>query len=111
MLEQHGHQRVDEYYWLRERENPEVVSYLEAENEYLQRSLQHTQPLQKTLYEEIVARIPQRDESVPTFKDGYWYYTRFEEGQEYPIYVRRKGAMTAPEEVLLDVNELAKGHQ
>lgn len=110
VLEQHGHERVDEYYWLRERENPEVVAYLEAENAYLDATMKHTEPLQEQLYEEIVARIPQRDESVPTLKDGYWYYTRFEEGKEYPIYVRRKGSMTAPEEILVDVNELARGH-
>lgn len=109
VLEQHGHERVDEYYWLRERENPEVIGYLEAENTYLKETMRHTEPLQEQLYQEIVSRIPPRDESVPTFRDGYHYYTRYEEGKDYPIYARRKEAMTAPEEVMLDVNELAKG--
>lgn len=110
VLTQHGHQRTDEYYWLRERENPEVIAYLNAENAYLEETMKHTEPLQEKLYQEIVSRIPQRDESVPTLRDGYFYYTRFEEGKDYPVYVRRKGTMTAPEEVMLDVNELAKGH-
>lgn len=110
VLTQHGHQRVDEYYWLRERENPEVIAYLNAENAYVDQMMRHTEPLQEKLYQEIVSRIPQRDESVPTLRDGYFYYTRFEEGKDYPIYVRRKGTMSSPEEVMLDVNELAKGH-
>ncbi|HUP47754.1 MAG TPA: S9 family peptidase [Thermoanaerobaculia bacterium] len=109
VLEQHGHTRIDEYYWLRERENREVIAYLEAENAYLKQAMQHTEPLQERLYEEIVSRIPQRDESVPTLRNGYFYYTRFEEGKEYPIYARRKGSMTAAEEVMLDVNVLAEG--
>src|SRR5688500_11281194 len=109
VLTQHGHQRIDEYYWLRERENPQVIAYLNAENAYLEQTMKHTEPLQEKLYEEIVSRIPQRDESVPTLRDGYFYYTRFEEGKDYPVYARRKGTMTAPEEVMLDVNELAKG--
>ncbi|HVS32896.1 MAG TPA: S9 family peptidase [Thermoanaerobaculia bacterium] len=109
VLTQHGHERVDEYYWLRERENREVIAYLEAENAYLKQTMKHTEGLQEQLYEEIVARIPPRDESVPTLRDGYFYYTRFEEGKDYPIYVRRKEAMTAPEEVMLDVNALAAG--
>lgn len=110
VLEQHGLKRVDEYYWLRERENPEVVAYLQAENDYLKQTMRHTEPLQEQLYQEIVARIPQRDESVPTLRDGYYYSTRFEEGKEYPVYVRRKGSLDAPEEVMLDVNSLAAGH-
>lgn len=109
LLERHGHTRIDEYHWLRDRDNPEVSAYLEAENAYLQATLAHTEELQSTLYEEIVARIPQRDSSVPTFENGYFYYTRFEEGQDYPIHARRKGSLDADEEVILDVNELAKG--
>jgi oligopeptidase B len=111
VLEQHGLQRTDEYYWLRERENPEVVAYLNAENDYTKQSMRHTEPLQEQLYQEIVARIPQRDESVPTLRDGYYYSTRYEEGKEYPIYVRRKGSLDAPEEVMLDVNALAAGQK
>ena len=111
VLEQHGLKRTDEYYWLRERENPEVVAYLNAENAYLKESMRHTEQLQEQLYEEIVARIPQRDESVPTLRDGYYYSARFEEGKEYPIYVRRKGSLSAPEEVMLDVNALAEGQK
>ena len=110
-LEIHGDVRVDDYYWLRDRENPEVIAYLEAENEYLNAMMQDTEVLQQTLYDEIVARIPQTDESVPVRLDDYYYYTRYEEGQEYPIYARRKGSLDAPEEIILDANELAAGHE
>lgn len=110
-LEVHGDVRVDDYYWLRERENPEVIAYLEAENAYLDAMMKHTESLQETLFEEIVSRIPQDDESVPVRLDDFEYYTRYEEGQEYPIYVRRSVSPRGEEEVLLDVNELAKGHE
>jgi oligopeptidase B len=109
-LTMHGNVRRDDYYWLKERSNPEVIAYLEAENAYTAAVLDHTRPLQEKLYQEIVARIPQSDESVPYFLDGYFYSQRFEPGKEYPIFVRRKGTMDAPEEVMIDSNELAKGH-
>ncbi len=110
-LEKHGDVRIDEYYWLRERENPDVISYLEAENAYTKSVMEHTEPLQEALFEEIKGRIKQDDSSVPVFRDGYWYYTRFEEGQDYPIYCRKEGTMDAEEEVMLDVNILAEGHE
>ena len=109
-LQIHGHVRVDDYYWLKERENPEVVAYLEAENAYLGAVMSHTEGLQKALFDEIVARIPQEDESVPYLLDGYYYYSRYEQGKEYPIYCRRKGSVESPEEIMLDVNQLAAGH-
>jgi oligopeptidase B len=103
--------REDEYYWLRDdaRENPEMLAYLRAENEYADRMLAHVKPLETTVYNEIVGRLKQDDATVPYLTNGYWYYKRFETGQEYPIYARRKGSQDAPEEILLDVNEMARG--
>ncbi|WDS35719.1 S9 family peptidase [Pseudoxanthomonas sp.] len=104
-----GASRQDEYYWLRddERANPEMLDYLKAENAYADAVLAPLKPVQDTLYKEIVARIKQDDASVPYRERGYWYYTRFETGKDYPVHARRKGSMEAPEEVLLDVNALA----
>ncbi|MEM8485703.1 MAG: S9 family peptidase [Bacteroidota bacterium] len=109
-LEKHGDVRVDDYYWLRERENPEVIAYLEEENAYTKEVMAHTESLQDALFEEIKGRIKQDDSSVPVFRDGYWYYTRYEEGLDYPIYCRKRSSMDAEEEVMLDVNTLAEGH-
>jgi oligopeptidase B len=108
----HG-SRVDEYYWLRDdtRESPEVLAYLEAENTYKDAMLAPVAPLKEKLYGEIVSRIKQDDSSVPYRKRGYWYYRRYEAGQEYPIQARRRGTLDAPEEVMLDGNALAKGHE
>jgi oligopeptidase B len=108
-LEQHGHRRTDPYYWLNERENPEVIAYLEAENAYKKAQLAHTQALQDQLFEELKGRIKQDDSSVPYPREGFLYYTRYETGKEYPIYCRRP-AESEPEEVILDVNSLAEGH-
>ncbi len=104
--------RADPYYWLRddERINPEVLAYLHAENAYRERYMRGAKPFENALYEEIVARIKQDDSSVPYRKHGYWYYSRFEPGKEHPIFARRKGSLEAPEEVLLDANALAVGH-
>lgn len=110
-LEIHGDVRVDDYYWLRERENQEVITYLEAENAYTEAVMAHTEGLQERLYDEIVGRIKENDESVPYYKKGYWYYVRYEEGGDYPIYCRKKGSMEAEEEVMLDGNQLAEGHE
>ena len=101
--------REDDYYWLRDdtRKNPEMLAYLKAENAYADAELAPTKPLQDKLYGEIVGRIKQDDASVPYKQRGYWYYTRFETGKDYPILARRKGGMTAPEEVML--NEAAMG--
>ncbi|MGQ9852904.1 MAG: S9 family peptidase [Candidatus Oleimicrobiaceae bacterium] len=107
----HGHTRVDNYYWLNKRDDPKVLAYLEAENRYLEAALAHTQKLQARLYKEIVGRIKQTDMSVPYLDNGYFYYTRFEQGKEYPIYARKHGQLSAPEEVMLDVNMLAAGHR
>ena len=109
-LEKHGHIRVDDYYWLRERENPAVIAYLDEENQRTAREMAHTQAFEEKLFEEITGRIKQTDMSVPYRRDDYFYYTRYEAGKEYPIYARRKGTKAAPEEILLNVNEMAKGH-
>ena len=120
-LAAHGAKRVDNYYWMKlseEQKNApvkdeqakKVIDYLEAENEYLDEMMKHTEPLQAKLYDEMVGRIKQDDESVPYKDNGYWYYTRYESGKEYPIYCRREGTMDAPESILLDVNDLADGH-
>ena len=106
----HDHIRVDPYYWLNQRENSEVLDYLDRENDYYQKMTAHTQPLQKQLYEEMRGRIKEDDTSVPYFYNGYWYITRFEEGKNYPIYSRKKGVLTAPEEVMFDCNAMAEGH-
>jgi len=105
----HGAERSDEYYWLRDdkRQSPPVIDYLNAENAYADRVMAPLKPLQDTLYEEIVGRIKQDDASVPYQLRGWWYYTRFETGKDYPIHARRQGSMDAPEQILLDVNVLA----
>ena len=107
----HGASRVDPYYWLRDdsRTDKEVIGYLEAENAYADAVLAPLKPLQEALYEEIVGRIKQDDASVPYRDHGYWYYTRFETGKDYPIYARREGSMDAPEQILLDLNPMAEG--
>jgi len=106
----HGDTRVDDYYWLNERDNPQVIDYLTAENAYKDAVMKHTESFQKKLYDEIVGRIKKTDISVPSKESGYYYYSRYEEGGEYPIYCRRKGTMEAEEEILLNVNEMAEGH-
>jgi oligopeptidase B len=108
-IETHTHSRVDNYYWLRERENPEVTSYLTAENRYLDATLAHIKPLREKLFNEFKTRIKQTDESVPYRKDGYYYYTRMEAGKNYPIFCRKRGSLDSPEEILLDANKAAEG--
>lgn len=110
-LSMHGDTRIDPYYWLKERENPEVIAYLEAENAYAEASLAHTKGLQEQLFKEMKGRIKEDDMNVPYFENGYWYYSRFAKGQDYPIYCRKKGSQDAPEEVMFDVNSYAKGHE
>jgi oligopeptidase B len=109
-LTMHGHTRVDNYYWLRERENPEVIAYLEAENAYRESVMKGAEQFQKDLFDEIVSRIKQDDESVPYKENGYFYYTRYEEGKEYPIFCRKKGTLEDQEEILANVNEMAEGY-
>ncbi len=107
----HGERREDDYYWLREKANPEVIAYLEAENAYTAAVMKPTEPFQESLYKEILARIKQTDLSVPVRDHGYYYYSRTEEGKQYPIHCRKKGSLDAPEQVVLDLNELAKGQK
>ncbi len=109
-LTQHEHTRVDNYYWLNDRDNPEVIAYLEAENAYTESVMKHTEELQEKLYDEMLGRIKQTDISVPYKYNGYYYYTRYEERKEYPVYCRRFDNMDAPEEVMLDGNVMAEGH-
>ncbi len=107
----HGYTLVDDYFWMREKGNPEVITHLEAENAYTEQVMAHTKGLQETLYREILGRIKQTDLSVPSRIGEYFYYSRTEEGKQYPYMCRRKGSMEAPEEVLLDLNALAEGHK
>src|SRR5580658_5969712 len=107
----HGETVIDPYNWLREKSNPEVIHYLEAENAYTEASTKGLKPFQDALYTEMLARIKQTDLSVPVRRSGYLYYARTVEGKQYPIQCRRKGSMDAPEEVLLDPNELEKAHK
>ena len=109
-LEKHGDKRIDNYYWLNERENPEVIDYLNKENEYYQKSTAHTKQLQEELFLEMKGRIKEDDSSVPYLYNGYYYITRFEKGKDYPIYSRKKGSLEAKEEIMFDCNEMAKGH-
>ena len=107
-MKKHGVIRVDNYHWLNNRENPEVIAYLNEENEYYKSQTADTVDFQKSLFEEMKARIKEDDESVPYFYNGYFYITRFEKGQNYPIYSRKKETLTADEEILFDCNLLAK---
>ena len=102
--------RVDNYYWLRERNNPQVIDYLKAENQYFEAQTNAYKSLEKHLFEEMKARIKQEDESVPVFENGYFYQTKFVKGKEYPVYTRRKGSLKAPEEIIFDVNKMASGY-
>jgi oligopeptidase B len=104
-----GHIRVDNYFWLREKQNPAVRTYLEAENAYTAAGMKHTETLQEQLYREMLGRIKETDQAVPYRSRGYWYYTRTEQGKSYPIFCRKRGSLTAPEEVILDQNALAAG--
>ena len=107
--EVNGHKMVDNYFWLRDKPNPEVRAYLEAENAYTEAVMKPTEGFQKKLYAEMLGRIKETDVEVPYREGEYFYYVRTEAGKQYPIRCRRKASMDAPEEVLLDVNELAKG--
>ena len=106
----HDDMRVDEFYWLNDRENPEVIDYLNKENDYYNAHTAHTKDFQVSLFEEMKSRIKEDDSSVPYKYNGYWYITKFEKGKDYPIYIRKKESLTASEELLFDCNEMAKGH-
>jgi len=109
-LQIHGDVRVDNYFWMNNRENPEVIAYLEQENEYYQAATAHTKEFQEKLFEEMKGRIKEDDSSVPYKRNGYWYITRYETGKEYPIYSRKKESLEAAEEVMFDGNQMAEGH-
>ncbi|MBY5950348.1 S9 family peptidase [Algoriphagus marincola] len=109
IIKTHGHERTDPYYWMRDRENPKVINYLKEENSYLKEALKETEGLQDQLFQEMKSRIKEDDQSVPYFKKGYYWYSRYEQGCEYPIYCRKKGSLEAEEDILLNVNELAEG--
>ncbi|CAN5485337.1 oligopeptidase B [soil metagenome] len=111
IVAKHGHKRIDNYYWLKEREDTSVISYLKAENQYLDTMTAHTRAFREKLYEEMKGRIKEKDESVP-YKDGeYFYYTRYEEGYNYPIYCRKKGSLENPEEIIANGNEFGKNQK
>lgn len=107
----HGETRSDDYAWLRDRNNPEVLDYLNAENQYTEAMTAHTKRLQETLFREMKGRTKETDETVPYKKDDYYYYTRTVQGKQYPIHCRKKDNLRAPEEIILDPNELAKGQK
>ncbi len=109
-LEKHKDVRIDNYFWLNERENPEVIDYLNQENAYYEAMTAHTKDFQTALFEEMKSRIKEDDQSVPYLYNGYYYITRYEKGQDYPIYSRKKGSLSADEEILFNCNDLAKGH-
>jgi oligopeptidase B len=104
----HEHTRTDKYFWLNDRTNPQVIDYLNQENEYLKSELRHTEDFQEILFEEMKGRMKEDDESVPYLKEGYYYYTKFIKGGEYPLFCRKKGTLTAEEEIMLDINILAE---
>lgn len=108
-ITQHGETRVDEYFWLRNGEDPEVQKYLTVQMDYLDEITGHTKPLQEALFSEMKARIQETDSTVPEKRCGYLYYQRTEAGQQYPIFCRRKDLSESPEEILLDSNVLAEG--
>jgi oligopeptidase B len=109
-LSTHNDERIDEYYWLKERDNPKVIDYLNAENSYRNKYMKDYQGLEKQLFKEIKSRIKEDDSSVPYFENGYFYYTRYETGKQYPIYCRKKENLDANEEILIDANKMSKGH-
>lgn len=104
-----GQTRIDNYYWLKDKNNPKVIDYLKAENAYTDTVMASTKALQQTIYDEIIGRMKEDDESYPSFSDGYYYYSRTEKGKQYRTYCRRKGTMDAPEEIIFDVNKMAEG--
>ena len=111
ILKMHGHERNDEFYWLNQRDNPEVIKYLEAENEYRDYYMRDYKNLEIELFEEIKSRIKEDDSSVPYFENGYYYYTRYEKGKQYPIYCRKKDNLKNTEEILIDANKMSKDHE
>lgn len=108
-IEKHNDVRIDNYFWMKDREHPKVIDYLNAENKYCDLKMAHTKDFQKSLFEEMKARIKEDDSSVPYKYNGYWYITKFEKGKDYPIYTRKKNTLENSEELLFDCNEMAEG--
>ena len=106
-ITQHGLTRIDNYYWMRDRNDPETMKHLRAESDYLEEIMQHTKPLQEKLFSEMKARIKEDDSTVPEKRGGYFYYERDEQGKQYPIFCRKPGSLESAEEILLDQNQLA----
>lgn len=106
----HGDLRTDDYFWLREKTNKNVIAYLNAENKYADKVMSGTKKLQQDLYKEILSHLKETDQSAPVYRGGYYYYSRTEKGKDYAIFCRKKGSLQSPEEIILDVNKLAKGH-
>ena len=111
VLKMHEHERIDEFYWLNERDNPEVIEYLEEENNYRDSYMKDYKGLENELFEEIKSRIKEDDSSVPYLENGYYYYTRYEKGKQYPIYCRKKDNLENAEEILIDANKMSEGHE
>ncbi|WP_034059054.1 S9 family peptidase [Lacinutrix jangbogonensis] len=109
-LEKHNDVRIDNYFWMNNREDQDVIDHLNSENDYTKTVLKHTEAFQKDLFEEMKGRIKEDDSSVPYKLNGYWYITKFEKGKDYPIYSRKKETLEASEEIIFDCNEMAKGH-
>jgi oligopeptidase B len=110
-VELHGETRVDDYYWIKDKKNADVIKHIEAENAYTATMTKPLEPLREKLYKEMVGRIKETDREVPTFEKGYWYYSRTEQGKQYRFYCRKKRTLEAPEEIMLDANELAKNEK
>ena len=108
-ITQHGLTRIDNYYWMRDKNDPETMKHLRAESDYLEEIMQHTKPLQEKLFSEMKARIKEDDSTVPEKRGGYFYYERDEQGKQYPIFCRKPGSLESAEEILLDQNQLAEG--
>ena len=111
VLKMHDHERIDEFYWLNERDNPEVIEYLNEENNYRNSYMKDYKGLENELFEEIKSRIKEDDSSVPYIENGYYYYTRYEKGKQYPIYCRKKDNLENAEEILIDANKMSEGHE
>ena len=108
-FQEFGNERVDNYYWIRDNTNQDVLDYLTQENDYTNAVMGSTKELQEKIYEEILGRIKQEDQSYPTYRNGYHYYSRTESGKQYTIYCRKKETLDAPEEIIFDVNKMAEG--
>ena len=110
-FKEHGNTRIDDYFWMNNPKDSNVINHLKDENAYSEAYLEHTEALQNKIYDELVARIDQKSESVPRKSNGYWYYTRYEEGKQYPYYCRKRNDLSSSEEIILNLPEMASGHQ